>query len=233
MTDKPSLLPNNATPFERAMEQGTARVGDVAIPIGELWNPQTCPMDLLPWLAWALSVDRWDFRWNEDQKRAAVAGAIAEQRHKGTRKSVEDVLASYDNLLTLTEWFESQKDPYTFAIDLPLISTNGDLGGARSSAAFAESIIRDVIRTKPARAHFTLTQSLKAASTVGIIAAGHSAFFVRDEFTADEAAAGLDWGALLTTETGEPLEIDGVAGPPPGTPPSPTQTNFLQFDGAA
>lgn len=217
------------------MEQGTARIADVPVPISELWNPQTCPLDLLPWLAWAVSVDRWDFNWTEDQKRSAVANAIDMQRHKGTRMSVEQVLASYDQLLTLSEWFETSptREPYTFTIDLPLISANGDLGGARSSATFAESIIRDVIRTKPARAHFTLTQSLIGAASVGIIAAGHGAFFTRDEFAADTTSAGLDWSALLTTETGEPIVIDAPGSPGPASPAVPTDSAFLQFDGAA
>lgn len=29
------------------------------VSIRELWNPDTCPANLLPWLAWSFSVDRW------------------------------------------------------------------------------------------------------------------------------------------------------------------------------
>lgn len=210
MTDKPSLLPHNATPLERSLEQATARIGNVALPILELWNPQTCPADLLPWLAWALSTDRWEVDWTEAQKRAAVAGAIEEQRTKGTPASIDAVLASYDELLKLTEWFEMSPpgDPHTFAIELPLIDANGDLGGERSSAAFAESIIRDVMRTKPARSHFQLLQTIGGESTIEVIGAGRGAFFRRGDFAADEtAAANADsvWGGTVLTDDGEPI----------------------------
>ena len=48
-----SLLPRNATGAERAIEGATARVGAVPTPFRDLWNPDTCPAALLPWLAWA------------------------------------------------------------------------------------------------------------------------------------------------------------------------------------
>ena len=51
------LLPANATPLERALAETTARLSDVAVPIRDLWSPENCPTELLPWLAWALSVD--------------------------------------------------------------------------------------------------------------------------------------------------------------------------------
>ena len=53
----PSLLPHNASPQERAIEAATARLADVPVPLRDLWNPETCPAELLPWLAWAFGVD--------------------------------------------------------------------------------------------------------------------------------------------------------------------------------
>lgn len=207
-TDKPSLLPHNATPLESALEQSTARTADVPVPIAELWNPATCPVDLLPWLAWALSADRWELDWTEDQKRFAVANAIDLQRKKGTPASIEAVLASYDQLLAMTEWFEMAPpgDPHTFDINLPLIDANGQLGGVRSSAAFAESIIRDVIRMKPARSHFRLLQSLEGSATIDVIGAGRAAFYSRGEFAADTTAAENNaYATSLLTDDGEPM----------------------------
>jgi phage tail P2-like protein len=78
------LLPPNATPQERALSNSTARVGDVPVPIRTLWNPQTCPVALLPWLAWAMSVDDWDSAWTEQQKRDVIAASVEVHRHKGT-----------------------------------------------------------------------------------------------------------------------------------------------------
>lgn len=209
MITRPSLLPHNATPLERALEQTSARIADVPIPIKELWNPETCPLEFLPWLAWALSADRWETHWSELQKRTAVAQAIELQRHKGTPKSVEDVLKSFDELLTITEWFEV--DPpapaHTFTVNLPLLGADGTTGGFRTSAEFAEAIIRDVFRTKPARSHFLLMQSLAAAADVAVVSAGRTALFARLDCAADTTIE-PEWATYLTTEKGEPIELE-------------------------
>lgn len=89
-----SLLPANATAQERAIEASTARVGFVPVPIRDLWNPDTCPAELLPWLAWAWSVDEWDANWPEATKRDTVRDAFLVQSRKGTRWSMERVLAN-------------------------------------------------------------------------------------------------------------------------------------------
>ncbi|WP_413874166.1 phage tail protein I [Albidovulum sp.] len=79
-----SLLPPTSTPVETALEIATERAGSVAVPVGDLWNPATCPPAMLPWLAWALSVDGWNAEWTEAEKRAAIAASIGIHRRKGT-----------------------------------------------------------------------------------------------------------------------------------------------------
>lgn len=59
-----SLLPPNATELERALELLIdARIGDISTPLRDLWSAENCPEALLPWLAWALSVDQWSADW--------------------------------------------------------------------------------------------------------------------------------------------------------------------------
>lgn len=90
-----NLLPPNSTTLEKALAQTMAPELDPSADlIRTLWNPETCPLQLLPWLAWALSVDLWDESWSEEVKRAAVAGSIAWHRKKGTPWAVKQVLAS-------------------------------------------------------------------------------------------------------------------------------------------
>jgi phage tail P2-like protein len=79
-----TILPPTSTPAEVAIEAATARVGAVPVPVGDLWNPAACPVDMLPWLAWALSVDGWNAEWTEAEKRAAIAASIGIHRRKGT-----------------------------------------------------------------------------------------------------------------------------------------------------
>ncbi len=85
-----TLLPPNATATEKNIEAATARVGSMAVPVRDLWNPQTCPASLLPWLAWALSVDNWDKYWDEATKRSVIAASISVHYKKGTVGAVKE-----------------------------------------------------------------------------------------------------------------------------------------------
>lgn len=87
------LLPGNTTPQERALEQATARVGSVGVSgISQQWDPLTCPASLLPWLAWAFSVDEWDATWPDEFKRRTIAESVSIHQRKGTVSSVRRVL---------------------------------------------------------------------------------------------------------------------------------------------
>lgn len=86
-----TLLPPNATPLERALAKACA-MGHKPEEIRKLWNPLTCPLNLLPWLAWAWSVDDWDPAWTEAQQRAMVAASIHLHKKKGTRWAVREAL---------------------------------------------------------------------------------------------------------------------------------------------
>jgi len=203
------LLPPASTPLERAFATAGARIGEVPVDVTTLWNPATCPIALLPWLAWSLSIDRWNADWSDAEKRDAVACAIAEQRRKGTRMAVEDALQSFDDLLELVEWFEASPplDPYTFEVRLPLIDADGVAGGTRVSAEFARAIIAEVSRVKPVRAHFALVQQLELVGLPAPIAAAHAASYRRLDLV-DSGIDGTDWAALIQTEEGEPLQDD-------------------------
>ncbi|PPD36015.1 MAG: phage tail protein I [Methylomonas sp.] len=94
------LLPPNATAQEHALDDSIARMADVPVEIATLWNSHTCPIELLPWLAWALSVDEWDETWSDAQKRAVVAASYQTHSHKGTPYAIKSALQAlgYDNV---------------------------------------------------------------------------------------------------------------------------------------
>lgn len=205
MPDTPSLLPPDATPLERALESAARRVTAIDTSVQALVDPATIPGHVLPFLAWHLSVDRWEVEWSDATKRAAVADAIAAQRRKGTPASVEAVLASFDDLLELVEWHHAtpRAAPHTFEIRLPL----GSAGGDRATAAFAERIVRDVARVKPARSHGTLVQMAATAGIAQVMGAAATAGFARLD-TAAVHDTGDIWARLLQTELGEPIESE-------------------------
>jgi phage tail P2-like protein len=89
-----SLLPDNATEAELAIEQSTARIVSAGAPLRPLWNPETCPAELLPWLAWALGVDEWEASWTDERKREVIAASVDVHRHKGTVAAVRRAIAA-------------------------------------------------------------------------------------------------------------------------------------------
>lgn len=79
------LLPPNASQLEQAAEAAiNSAIEAIDVPLRDLWNPDTCPAALLPWLAWTLSVDVWDSSWPEATQRAVIAESVTVHRTKGT-----------------------------------------------------------------------------------------------------------------------------------------------------
>ncbi len=207
-----SLLPPNATPLERALEQGVRIVG-LETPADVIDDPLACPAELLPWLAWGLSVDSWDADWSEAMKRQVVADSIAFHRIKGTRLAVDTVLARFDQLARVVEWHENAepRDPHTFEVVLPLVTDAGTApGGTRATAAFAEAIIREVSKAKPLREHMTLVQRLSVDGAIGVQGVARVFSEARQDMTlvADTSPA---WRLYLETHDGEPF-LDAADG---------------------
>lgn len=118
MTDAATLLPSNASTLERAVAALDARITDTPTPIRDVWNPRTCPADLLPWLAFAYAVDEWDNTWSTEVKREVIAQSLEVKRTKGTPAGVQRALAALGLPAQVQEWFQQipEGDPYTFRV---------------------------------------------------------------------------------------------------------------------
>jgi len=170
-----TLLPSNATPHELAMESATSRLAVVPVTIRDLWNPRTCPVDLLPYLAWSLSLDAWKPYWSEAIKRQRIRDAIAIQRKKGTAQAVRSAVSAFGSSVTLREWWQTSPKgtPHTFDVKLTLgANAPGDSG-------FQADIINEINRTKPVRSHFTLTAGLSATGGIGLQAVARTLTYKR------------------------------------------------------
>ncbi|WP_317233337.1 phage tail protein I [Stenotrophomonas maltophilia] len=171
-----NLLPPNATQAERALARA-AVTRPLPVDITALWDADRCPAALLPWLAWALSVDEWKAYWPEAVKRARVRAAIAIQRRKGTWGSVRDVVAAFGGSILIREWWEMQPPgaPHTFEA----VMTIANQGGETATAKFVDDVIGEITRTKPVRSHFTFTQGMQASTGIGALAGAHGTTFRR------------------------------------------------------
>jgi len=123
------LLPDNATDLERELALASAPLDlvDPAV-IETIWDAWRCPKALLPWLAWALSVDHWDEGWSEIVKRQAIADSPEYHRRKGTRATVEQLLVLPGRPVEITEWFdrvpEGRRGTAMVHIEAPLAEIN-------------------------------------------------------------------------------------------------------------
>lgn len=77
----PTLLPINATPIERAIEQATVP-SDNADAIRPAYRPGAIPETTLPWLAWAFDVPLWPS--DQAERRGIVADSWRLHRLRGT-----------------------------------------------------------------------------------------------------------------------------------------------------
>jgi len=106
MTYQP-LLPSNSTPLELQAAEALAQIQRVPIPLRTLYNPDKCPLPLLPYLAWSFSVDRWDSQWPESAKRSAIRSAYYIHSRKGTLGSLRRVVEPLGFAIEVVEWWQT------------------------------------------------------------------------------------------------------------------------------
>lgn len=170
MSEVATLLPPNATPAMRAIEQAVAARLAALSPgvVRNLWNPALCDAAYLPLLAWAFAVEVWDSTWPEARKRQVIAASLDVHRRKGTRGALEAALAAVDHPTTVLEWFQQQPQaaPFTFSVRVD--------AGAGVDLAELVSIVAIINAAKNVRSFLsglTLTQTDEGAAYVA--AAGH------------------------------------------------------------
>jgi len=184
------LLPDSATHFERELAALSAELDDIdPIVIETLWDAWRCPAALLPWLAWALSVDVWEDGWAEPVKRQAIADSPDYHRIKGTVQAVTSALALAQRPFELTEWFNQ----------VPM-------GRRGTSRVFVETTLDDVGRVL--KAVRPLVMSAKPKSRPIVFGAGEMASGI------PVISAGLLVDELVTVEPyalqGETFEFTPV-----------------------
>lgn len=116
-----TLLPPNARAPELALEQANAeQILALSVPISHAKDPATCPVHLLPWLAWEYAVDYWNPEWDEAQKRQVITDAAYVHQHRGTAGAVRRSLSSVGLPTTVVEWWQDvpKQQPYTFRIEV-------------------------------------------------------------------------------------------------------------------
>jgi phage tail P2-like protein len=157
-----SLLPSNSTKLERAIE--AALYEKTIVPLRTLYNADTCPAHLLLHLAWAWSVDRWDYRWSDATKRAAIKASYYIHKHKGTIGALRRVVEPLGYLIEAVEWWQTAPAgvPGTFALKVGVLDTG-------ITEEMYEELARLIDDAKPVSRHMTgLAISLETRGAVNI-----------------------------------------------------------------
>lgn len=157
-----SQLPLNSTPLELAIE--AANYENTLIPLRSLYNADTCPEHLLPYLAWAWSVDRWNNGWSSEAKRSAIRSAYTVHARKGTIGALRRVVEPLGYLIDVVEWFDTMPEgvPGTFALEV-------GLNDAGITEELYEELAWLIDDARPVSRHMTnLALSLQTTGQLGI-----------------------------------------------------------------
>lgn len=149
MTSYQTLLPNNASKLEQRVAEALAEIRRVPIPLRDLLSPERCPEPLLPYLAWAFSVDRWHTSWPVETKRKAIKDAYFVHAHKGTIGALRRVVEPLGYALEVNEWWQQEPagTPGTFSIGI-------DQGGLPMPNEIQNELVRLIDDAKPVSRQF-------------------------------------------------------------------------------
>lgn len=121
-----SLLPPNTTKLEHSLEETTAQISDIPVPIAQYIDPENCPAELLPWLAWELSLDLWDENWTEAQKRAAIAASPYVHHKKGTPSAIKRSIETIGYTVKIFTNRHERLAPHAFRMEIGVSSRGID-----------------------------------------------------------------------------------------------------------
>lgn len=116
-----TILPPNVSDLEKNLDEaGASRLNEIKTPVATVWDANTCPIEALPYLAWALSVDYWRSDWPESIQRQVTADSPDYHRIKGSRPAVERAIKNLGFDAKCYEWFEMvpEGEPCTFRVDV-------------------------------------------------------------------------------------------------------------------
>lgn len=115
-----SLLPANSRPLEHALAGATAKLEPIPLPLDSIWDINTVPDELLPYLAYAWSVDEWNDNWTAETKRQVIRDSLWVHERKGTLGAVKRALSAMNYDASIIEWFEKSPrgTPGTFSVEV-------------------------------------------------------------------------------------------------------------------
>ncbi|MEA4365232.1 phage tail protein I [Klebsiella pneumoniae] len=143
-----SLMATGSSVLEQRAAEACAVISDLSVPLRDLWNPWRCPVKFLPYLAWAFSVDGWDEKWSEQEKRAAISESFWLHQRKGTIAAIRHVVEKMGYSMSIEEWWDVADPAGTFRLEVDV----DDIG---ITSRMLDELTRLIDGTKPVSRHMT------------------------------------------------------------------------------
>ena len=160
-----SLLPPNATNLLKDLESILSGQLDLQTLNRFVNNPNEAPANILPWLAWTVSVDDWNDAWSETVRRNVIKASIEVHRRKGTIGALKKALQAFNyQNVKVEEWFDYGADPYFFRVFFDVVEPGFDVN-------IIPDVQKVITSTKNARSHL---ESLRAylSAEMGVVNIG-------------------------------------------------------------
>lgn len=201
-----ALVPANHRLFEHALAEVLSPLGEIDPRVIEtVWDAWRCPAALLPFAAYALSVDFWDDAWDEIRKRRAIAESPAHHRRKGTRKAVEQAATFTQREVVIREWWQFTPAARRGTFEIYLYLRDGEsFAGVAPEVALLKRLIT---ASKPKSRAFALLVVADLSLGVGVGAALICCGGVRLDVPADPIEVALSPVVFLTIGAVAPLEV--------------------------
>ncbi len=173
-----SLLPDNSTRFERALEVACDQGIDPEV-IRGIADSARCPPNFLPWLGWAMRVEGWEAANTDDQRRALIHEAIPVHKTKGTLGAIRRVLKAVRVNADVKEWQQiPNAAPYTFHLTA-WANENRAGEGTIISQQLGERLRALIDATKNERSHYTFALGARFDGGLVLANAAHSRAVLR------------------------------------------------------
>ena len=162
-------------------------LNDTRLLLHSLWHPMLCPVSLLPWLAWSVSVDEWDESWSEALKRQVIRDAFEVHKYKGTPYALQKALDSLNIKTEVKEWWQ-QDDARRGTLQVwALINSNLDKHQQGIlTTKMMRKIQRVINRVKRGSIHIDIQLGLAFKEQMGVFGAAFNPIIHRDTRLASE-----------------------------------------------
>ena len=182
-----TLLDENATPLMRALDEVVGeRMAAMRLELARNWNPETCPVELLPHLAWVARVFLWDGDWTDEKKRRAILWTMRLRKLRGTLGAVKDGLEALGLKAAVVPWWQEQGDT-TRSFDASTMRdfqvfawANDNLDNDSTISGRKIELIRQVVEAlKPLKSRYDLELGVRIDAEVQVSVAFRPVAVVR------------------------------------------------------